>query len=299
METLDYQLNEVKQLVDRQYNEASHVFDGLMLGDGNLTFNGKNAYFAITLSDNKKYIQRETIPVDRLFEFLQHITMVLASLGIKPNFNSPKINLHDDKLKNGKYTSSVELCTNISDFLTYQYSRWYQNADKYYNTKAHSYRYINAERVVPKDFTLTPVSLAYWFMGDGCSIWKDATGIDVSLCTYNYMLGDIEYLEDQLHRLGLNTGRSFGGNQPLCKNKLISYISITIPQSDVDNFMRIVEPYIVDPYLYKVKYRGSCPAEFANKLKKRHNEYMQEYKMRHSECNTSLYELKKLIAKGR
>ena len=227
--------------------EALQAFDGVMLSDGGLRSRG-NSLFYINLSDNRDYKQRATIPVGELLEFLQHLAGVLVILGVESCRGYPKIVFRANKPQSGEMFPGVNLTTKVSSFLTEQYPRWYTGG------KIRNYRVIGAKKIVPLGFQLTPISLAYWFMGDGCSVWSSSPTVYVTLNSQCFSLSDVARLEEQLHSFGFSTGRIDCSKQS--ENKHISNIRILIYQDSVDHFMDIVSPHVVSPYLYKVKYRG-------------------------------------------
>lgn len=241
-----------------------------MLSDGGISFEGFSAKFSMSLADNKKHIQRETIPVEKLLEFLQHLTTVFSTLGIIPNTGYPKIILNSTKSKDGKLLPGCVLSTMVSSFCKEQYTKWYRNGMEYKMDKYSSGTYSRGEKVLPKDFKLTPISLAYLFMLDGTSVWKNRTSIDVCLSTYSFNLLDILSIESQLHsKFNLVTGRAIFKPRSERTSKTNSNIGITIHQESIDSFMTVVKPYVIDPYLYKVKYRGSCPVNILESIKTR------------------------------
>lgn len=114
--------------------------------------------------------------------------------------------------------------------------------------------YPDGVKIIPKDLIITPKSLAYAFMGDGTSrfTYKNLI-VAVVLCTENFTLDDNLLLIDKISRLGVNF-RIFkhrGKFRLICKRK-----------NDVYRFMSLVEPHMLECFMYKVKY--------PLKIKKRH-----------------------------
>lgn len=233
---------------------AQEVLDGVMLSDGNLAFTGRRAYFSMGLADNGSYRQREQIPLVELLEYLQHLADILGVLGVSPCEGHPKVKPHSTK-SSGEWRPGVRLVTRVSDFLAEQYRRWY----------------VGREKIVPEDISLTPISLAYWYMLDGTSKWTASPTILTTLCSFSFNLHGIELLERQLHNLGFNTSRRYQ------KVEQGSGLAITILQDSVDNFMRTIDPYVVPPFRYKIKYRGSCPYELSGEYKIRSRKQQREY----------------------
>lgn len=230
--------------------EAMQAFSGVMLGDGGLQLSSgnRNAYFYIKLSDNKtNLIQRGHIPIGDLLKFLQYFaTEVLQPLDIQPCTGHPRVQPHSSKSKEGEWLPGVLLTTHCSEFLTKLY---------------HMY-YINGRRVVPEALVLSGITLAWLFMNDGYSGWdrRKGQGIAVGLCTQDLDLYSVERLESQIHNFGINTGRT----RRYVKQG--AGILVTVLADSSDYFMQIVDPHVIPPYRYKIKYRGSCPTELNRKI---------------------------------
>jgi hypothetical protein len=247
---MDSILNGLRSKFTSNVRFAEQAFDGLMLGDGGLAFQGNYAHFRMGLADNRKYKQREQIPAEKLLAFLQHITVLFKYLDTIPCADNPKISFH--KQPDGRMFSRCDLITKSSDFCTKQYFRWYKNGEKHHSSTTRYSWYTAGEKIVPDDLVLTPISLAYFFMGDGSSVWiKDTISITINLCTDDFKLHDIVFLENQLRKFSLHTMQVSVPN---------GRIRIGIPQNSVDDFMNLVKPYMVEPYLFKLKYKGSYNA---------------------------------------
>lgn len=206
--------------------EAAEVFDGLMLGDGSLRHRGISADFRMALSG-----ERLGIPLESFRSFLCYVKGILELLGVEACTGHPRFFKEPYK---GRSHYKCGLSTRVSSFATSQHPRWYPDGRK----------------EVPDDLALTPISLAYWFMGDGCSYRKkNAAGVDISLCTQGFDECSIERLESQLTELNLCTGRGHRSNT--VKG---SGIIIFIRYASANNFMNLIDPYVVEPYRYKIKH---------------------------------------------
>lgn len=227
-----------------------------ILSDGNLCLHGYNAYFRIALSDNKdNLVQRDLIPIEDLLGFLQRIVVeVLEPLGIEPCSEHPRIVPHITKSRSGESLPGVILETRNSEL----------------NTELWREYYLKGIKTIPENFVLTDVFLAWFFMLDGHSKWSGGSRVDVFLCTQGFDPRSVELFENQLHNFGLTTGRKY-----IVVEKGAG-VMIVISPGSTNHFMAIVDPYVVFPYRYKVKYRGSCPPELVEKYKKYHREYMRE-----------------------
>lgn len=240
--------------------EAMQALRAAILSDCNLCFRGKSAYLQTALADNKdNFTQREQIPIRDLKEFLEYFVVeVLRPLGVQPCAGHPRVNPHSHKSKAGEWLPSVELKTHACKLNTELYYEYYPSGKK----------------AIPEDFTPTSLFLAWFFMFDGCSAWVSSggPGIDMFLCTEGFDLHSIELFEEQLHKLGIRTGRNYKKGI-----KDGSGIEIAILQDSVDHFTSIVDPYIIPPYRYKVKYRGSCPPELVRKYREHYKKNSIEY----------------------
>lgn len=207
--------------------EAVQVFSGVMLGDGGLALRRfcDNANFRMALSSKK-----QGIPSVSLIGYLHFVMGALASLGVEAMTGHPKV--FKRVRPDGQTYDYCDLETKVSPFLTHEYLRWYSNGRK----------------EVPKDLVLTPISVAHWFMGDGTSS-KQAAGKPlfdcVNLCTQAFNSYSQELLKVQLLGLSIYATIQRSGSKQ----------KIYILQDSVDDFMRVVDPHVIEPYRYKIKYR--------------------------------------------
>lgn len=201
--------------------EAVEVFNGLMLGDGGLRMHGQHAHFQIALAG------LETM------NYLNNVKSALLARSIYSLNGYPKTARRVEW--NGTAYDSCYLTTRTSLLLLQEYIKWYPNNRK----------------EVPVYIELTPISLAHWFMGDGSSSYGECSSVSTKFASCGFSIDSIIILERELHKLGLNTGRS--NNRGVKKG---SGIYITILQDSTDNLMDIIHPYMLEPYLYKIKYRG-------------------------------------------
>jgi len=202
---------------------AQEVLDGVMLSDGGLASSYRFAYFDMKLSDKK-------VPVSDLMVWLQCIAEALKLLDTELCTGHPRLVWDDGK---GRYI--CRLTSRISPFLGYQRDRWY----------------LSGKKRVPEDIVITPLTLAHWFMGDGSSSrYKGCRTVQVELSTQCFSFRDIGVLEVLLRELGLSTGRA---TYPRIVRG--SGVVVRVLQDSVDQFMKLVDPYILKPYRYKIKYR--------------------------------------------
>lgn len=261
--------------------EAMQAYRGTILGDGNLQLDGGDAQFRMSFSDNRRdLVQRVLIPVEDLLEFLSNFVIeVLAPLGVKSCTGHPRVNPYAGKDKKGRWLPGVYLATKTSKLNTELYREYYSSGKK----------------AIPEGFALTNILLARYFMLDGNSKWDNRGGpnVGVSLCTQGFDLHSVELFEGQLYKLGVSTGRA------QYKVEKGAGIEITILAGSSDYFTSIVDPHVIPPYRYKIKYRGSCPPELVERYKKnrrQHNESRREWSSKRKEEQTKeLFNNLKLI----
>jgi len=209
------------------YKGALELFDGVMLSDGSLCLplHRRSAHFQMNLSSIRGKLKAED-----LLGFLAHVAEALKVIGVGISPRSPKECWGTDHA--GSRYSYFRLCTLSSPFLTAEHRRWYPTEVK----------------EVPRDLVLTPISLAYWFMGDGKYRRYDCTASSEELSTVGFNIQSIGLLEGQLHNLGiLDTSRWH--YQHVRKG---AGIAIAVLQASSNKFMELVRPYIVTPYHYKL-----------------------------------------------
>lgn len=201
---------------------AEQLFDGVMLGDAGLVqaVPGGAVHFDMAL-----------IGEDKL-AYLEQVARALNSLGIQVRDGYPKL-CHT--VSRGKPYTKCDLPTLSHPLLASEHTRWYNTGKK----------------EVPPDLYLTPLSLSHWFMNDGSSSFTKWVAVYVSLSTYCFSISSIETLERELDYLGIG---SFRGRDKRVVSG--SGIRLFVRQASVNRFMDIVEPYVVEPFKYKVKRRN-------------------------------------------
>ena len=213
---------------------AWKVFRGVMLGDAGLYSSGspRYTYFNMGLSGGN---------LNTLMNYLTHIKDALSSLGIAISEDFPKVMGGTSK---GKCYDYCSLKTRCSPVLAEEWPKWY----------------LKKKQLVPPDIQLDPVTIAHWFMGDGSSQYGASGCVYTIFATHNFLESSILILESQLHNLGLNTCR---GYDKRIKNG--DGILIMLPQDSVNRFMDMVKPHMLEPYLYKLKYRELPAREYVQR----------------------------------
>lgn len=121
--------------------EATEVFDGVMLSDGSITPIARTAVFNIDLSGIEH------------IDWLQVVKEALLSINTQACANHPRLFKGTSK---GLIFYGCILTSRTSQFIVKQRIRWYPDGKK----------------IVPPDLVITPIVLAHWFIGDGSSVWN-------------------------------------------------------------------------------------------------------------------------------
>jgi len=200
---------------------AEKVLDGAMLSDANV-YPSKGSHEISRYLDSYFRIQ---LGGRNHMDWLYYLREQLEALGILFTTTYPKL----AKRNSDGYISSW-LISRTSSFLSVQRERWYPYGSK----------------VVPFNLTLSPVSLANWFMGDGSSSRNKGGAVMATLSTHSFDHQDVHRLRLELGRIGIHTGKADYGK----------YHVITILQDSIDLLMSTIEPFVVPSFKYKVKYRG-------------------------------------------
>ena len=95
--------------------------------------------------------------------------------------------------------------------------------------------YVKNKKIVPKDIKLTPLSLAVWYMDDGC--FSDNKCI---IATDGFSKNDIYFLQEFLLE-------EFN-----IKSSLKNKSKIMIKKESFNAFFPIIRPYIISSMLYKI-----------------------------------------------
>ena len=152
--------------------KAIDWINGELLGDGYLwSRNSHSANFQYT----SKYR-----------EYIQYISDTLKSFGIEQAGEIRKYYRQDWDCSIYKYQSRsyVELLP--------IFKQWYPEPKR--------------KKIIPKDITLTSLTLRQFYIGDGCLIHKKKRPC-ISLATCGFTIEDVEWLIKQLIKLGFKTKR--------------------------------------------------------------------------------------------
>lgn len=210
-------------------NEAVQVFDGLMVGDGNLSsalLAGDRIEKCHRVKDSRFCIAQSGERYDHA-DWMYYIKDALVTLGVDVSYHYPK---SGTRISRGKVFKLCSLSSLTSPFLTLQRIKWYPNGVK----------------EIPEGFEFTPASLANAWMGDG-SVIELFEGHLSELSVPNFSLHSIEIVERALHSIGItNTSRVHRdvGN---------SGVIIAVRQSSRDTLAGLVEPYLLPSFRYKIR----------------------------------------------
>lgn len=242
--------------------EAMEVFDGLMLGDAGLVPNGDFAYFKIALSAGDPEQWKDTLWSGResrvpQIQYLWHIHDCLQHLGIEFSNIWPKAEVRIGST--GKPYLYCGLQSFTSDFLLTQWKKWYRPVtDEVRKTRwfADNRKWY---KVLPGDTTLTPLTTAVWFEGDGSTRWCPRPWVMLKIHTNNFTRNEVKRLSGLLLSLGVQTHVY----QQSSKRQL-EWLLVTNAVGSVNSFFCLTEKYIHSCYQYKVKkakYASECATE--------------------------------------
>ena len=197
------------------------VVEGALLSDAGITClsPGSHGLLSISLSGEEH------------LDWLEDINTQLALLGLERVLNPPRLALR--KNKKGNYMEA-RLWTRRDPFFTMMHRRWYPGGRK----------------EVPLDLTLTPVSSANWFMGDGCSFRYSSGSVVVYFSTQSFSRRSTEHLKEGLYCLGIegvHDSKPSRGRAPGVQLAITS-------EANVTKLMETVEPFVLPSYRYKIKY---------------------------------------------
>jgi len=186
--------------------EAREWLDGEIIGDGCLWSCSK---YSARFAYGSKYK-----------EYIQYVSDILKSFGIK---QGGKIIEH--------YYKEMDCYTYHYQSLSYEElrsirKRWYPENKK----------------IIPRDLELTPLVCRQWYIGDGCLHHQEKGRPHITLSTEGFPISDVEWLVEQLNKLGFKSAR-----QPSKNTTRISTYS-------TKQFLDYIGKSPVDCYNYKFNY---------------------------------------------
>lgn len=190
---------------------------GTVFGDGCLAKPAKNARLHLTHGHSQ-------------LDYIKHKSELLESI----NPNGVKSSQLYDK-RADKYYPSHKICTYTNEQLTDLYKIFYPQGKKIITKKALS--------------MLTPRGIAYWYMDDGgLGISNQGEGKAPIVSLYlNTYLTDVEH-DIIINYFKVNYGIEFK------KNKNKGMYRLRIGKKQARKFAKIIKPYILPMFEYKLKY---------------------------------------------
>lgn len=177
--------------------EQTSILIGCLLGDGTMR-KKRNAYLEINHSLGQKVL------VDWVFSKLKGLVLT-----------PPKARKGNGKRMAYRFTTrSLQVLTPFYDYF-----------------------FRNGRKVIPPSLKLDPLSLAVWFMDDGCK-----SRSSIYLNTQRFDLGDQTRLMRSLYQ-------QFGIESTLNRDKI--YYRIRIRISSVRLFVSLIEPFVIKEFRYK------------------------------------------------
>ncbi len=250
LEIASSQFNKFNKMIESQkfYGilKRDDILNGLILSDAHLR--------KTTSKTNSQFILGQT---ERNKELVSKCQNHLDELGINSNIFHT---IHKERVN---LTVTLYSSKNISFSELRRY--WYPNNIK----------------IVPKDLKLTPKMIAWWFMGDGSSSWKNKQKdkTTVTFCTQGFDDESVILLQKQLIGLGLKYTR-------LERVKNIGYEIILSRSIDINNLFDMIEPYILKSFQYKIKRPRITSFGIANRSGKRRHEVSIQMKKRWGDKNS-------------
>lgn len=156
--------------------ESESVYIGSMLGDGCITRNKKKG----SKYKEKNDAQLRFSNGNAQIEYFLLKSQLMANLGKYNTYHK------DPSVINGRFTRHLDDVENV--FYTPLLPQW---------TKRHSKWYKGSQKIIPKDITLDPLSLAVWFMDDGTYVPKDHNG---KIYTQSFTIPDVKRLVKVLNK---------------------------------------------------------------------------------------------------
>lgn len=110
--------------------------------------------------------------------------------------------------------------------------------------------YITGRKNVPENIKMllkSPISLAVWFMDDGSLDYREKSHYSFSISADDFTIEEAELLRETLIE---NFGVKSSIQTPSSRGK--KYTKLYIGKSGRDNFFKIIKPYILSCFAYKL-----------------------------------------------
>lgn len=216
------------------------MIDGLLLGDGTIGLQLLDTSAWLSLTQCKRVKGTDGRP------WVREVHRALSESGLQC---SPQ---QEDANQNGQ-PILVAQTLSYKNLVSQRY-RWYKEWTK-------PGKFLGGEyKVVPKDLTISPLSIAWWFCGDGSA--ERNGGFDFA--TQGFAEEDINFLVDCLKRLGCtpHIRRVKLSPDRLARSKpWTSYLGISLGVRDAYDVGKYILPHVPECFHYKLtkvhKYTGS------------------------------------------
>lgn len=213
-------------------SEEMQIFDGVMLGDGCLDRYTSSSRLLVNLSKTSKDGRLTAEDNIAWLRFIKNECLI--PLGVEVSGMYPK--LYSSQSREKPY-QAARLSSRSSSLLAEQHDRWYASTGEWARG---GYRRGDT-KVVPRDFTLSPATLAHWFIGDGGStLYRTSPSfVRVTLATCCFTGEEVYRLITMLNDMGVATVKPH--RLPTKKG---SGLVIIIAQASVDDFFDIIAPHM-------------------------------------------------------
>lgn len=220
--------------------QAMEALDGLMLGDGSIRRYLNSARYHMAQS-------RHTIPTEDHLKWLNWLrNNVFATLSIEATVK-PYWATYSNGVKKGQKYHLVDLQTKLSPQLALVYDEWYTGGE-WVAHKTSSPYVRNAAKKIPERLTslteMPVTTLVQWFLGDGGGTLyyiKDTPKVDTNFSTQGFSKEEVYRLMDMLDGIGIKTTKPHR-----LPHKAGSGLRIYLAQDSINDFMSLVEPYILE-----------------------------------------------------
>lgn len=162
--------------------------------------------------------------------FVNYLVDYFKDLGIETGLYRY---LHKPVRPNDLPKWGIRVFTRRSKFFTLMKKRWYKNNMK----------------IVPEDLVITAKTIAFWFMGDGSTQWRDEHKRKSVIVIHSQGFDNrsVLFLKEKLHQFGIQIIH--------LQKKPNNGQTLRIERAqDVKRFFNMVEPFILPCFMYKIKY---------------------------------------------
>ena len=193
-------------------NDHQSILTGKLLGDG--CINRSNGIWHIGYSHKK-----------------EHEAYVMYCSNLLGNLSTGRFS----ELKSGYGTEMIRTSTKACKSITNKFTGWY----------------LNGKKVIPKDLTLDPISMAFWYMDDGSLIHTDyqKDRARFAVCGFS----------DEDCKIIIKAMLSYGFKEPKLFKDKEGYNRIRLNKKDADKLFNDIYPYVPEVMEYKLpkEFRGS------------------------------------------